>query len=126
MQIERGDIYYCKIPKETVGCEQGGTRPGVVISNNTGNHFGEAVIVALITGRNHIRLPTHVFTDSTKYRSVVMCEQIRTVSKTRLIDKIGHVTPAEMASIDAALKVSLCLTFAGKENSQEAATSQES
>lgn len=125
MQVERGDIYYCKIPTEAVGCEQGGTRPGVVISNDTGNYFGEAVIVAFITGRKYTRLPTQVFTDSTKYRSVVMCEQIRTVSKTRLIGKIGHVTPAEMESIDEALKVSLCLTSAGKENSQEAATSQE-
>ena len=109
--ISRGDLFSaCLDP--VVGSEQGGIRPVLVIQNDVGNRYSPTVIVLAITGQvNKARLPTHVPVSAEgtglQKDSVILAEQIRTLDKRRLRDRIGALKPEVMAQVSAALKISL-------------------
>ena len=95
MQIKRGDMFYADL-SPVVGSEQGGIRPVLIIQNDMGNKYSPTVIAAAITSQmNKTGLPTHINIDSDtcglKSNSVVLAEQIRTIDKSRLKEKIGHI-----------------------------------
>ncbi len=111
MLIKRGDIYYADL-RPVVGSEQGGIRPVLVIQNDTGNRHSPTVICAAITSRmNKAKLPTHVELDSNKCEivkdSVILLEQLRTIDKKRLKDKVCHLETDVLEKVDRALLVSL-------------------
>ncbi|WP_054950906.1 type II toxin-antitoxin system PemK/MazF family toxin [Numidum massiliense] len=113
MIVKRGDVYFADL-SPVVGSEQGGVRPVLVIQNNIGNRFSPTVIVAAITAQiQKAKLPTHVEIDAKMYGfdrdSVVLLEQIRTIDKQRLTDKITHLDEDIMEKIDEALQISLGL-----------------
>lgn len=111
MVIRRGDIFYADL-RPVIGSEQGGVRPVLIIQNDVGNRHSPTVICAAITSQmNKAKLPTHVELDSRKYDlvkdSVVLLEQLRTIDKKRLKDKVCHLDSQILAKIDKALEVSL-------------------
>lgn len=114
MVIKRGDMFYADL-SPVIGSEQGGIRPVLIIQNDMGNKYSPTVIAAAITsqiGKN--RLPTHIEIDSKdvglKADSVVLAEQIRTIDKSRLKEKIGHIDDENvMNKINSALGVSFGL-----------------
>lgn len=114
MIVKRGEVYFADL-SPVVGSEQGGIRPVLVLQNNIGNRFSPTVIVAAITAQiQKAKLPTHVEIDAEKYRferdSVILLEQIRTIDKQRLTDKITYLDDNMMEKIDRALEISLGLT----------------
>jgi len=111
--VKRGDVYFADL-SPVVGSEQGGVRPVLVIQNDIGNRFSPTVIVAAITAQiQKAKLPTHVEINAKKYGferdSVLLLEQIRTIDKQRLTDKITHLDEEMMEKIDEALQISLGL-----------------
>ena len=113
MQVRRGDIYYADL-SPVVGSEQGWIRPVLVIQNNIGNRHSPTIICAAITSRmNKAKLPTHIEIEASAYGimrdSVILLEQLRTIDKRRLKDKICHLNKEQLASVDEALKISLDL-----------------
>lgn len=111
MIIRRGDIYYADL-RPVVGSEQGGIRPVLVIQNDIGNKHSPTVICAAITSRmNKAKLPTHVELDTKKCDmikdSVILLEQLRTIDKQRLKEKICHIDEELLQEVDCALRVSL-------------------
>ena len=114
MVVRRGDMFYADL-SPVVGSEQGGVRPVLVIQNDTGNKYSPTVIVSAITSQlNKNRLPTHIELDSREFGlksdSVVLAEQIRTIDKSRLKEKIGHIDDNRiMNRINNALGVSFGL-----------------
>jgi len=111
--VKRGDVYFADL-SPVVGSEQGGVRPVLVIQNDIGNRFSPTVIVAAITAQiQKAKLPTHVEIDAKKYGferdSVILLEQIRTIDKQRLSDKITHLDEVMMSRVDEALQISLGL-----------------
>lgn len=109
--IARGELYSaCLDP--VVGSEQGGVRPVLVIQNDVGNRYSPTVIVLAVTGQlNKAKLPTHVSVaaqgNGLQKDSVVLAEQIRTLDKRRLKERIGCLTPEQMERVSEALKISL-------------------
>ena len=103
----RGDIYYVNL-NEGRGSEQSGTRPAVIIQNNTGNQNSPTVIIATVTSALKRYIPTHLRVQL-KEPSIVLCEQIMTVDKTRLGEKVGKLTEEEMKQLNEKLKISLSL-----------------
>ena len=104
--MQKGDIYYANLDG-TIGSEQGGTRPVVVIQNNVGNKHSPTVIVATMTSKDKPHLPTHVVVrEGVPKKSLILCEQIRTIDKSRLIDKIGTISSETMVKVDKAIMVS--------------------
>jgi len=113
MIIRRGDIYYADL-RPVVGSEQGGIRPVLIIQNDTGNRHSPTVIVAAITSKmNKAKLPTHVELQTKQCQmvkdSVILLEQLRTIDKQRLRDKVCHLDEAMLERVDEALRVSLNL-----------------
>ncbi|MDE5754670.1 MAG: type II toxin-antitoxin system PemK/MazF family toxin [Oscillospiraceae bacterium] len=107
--IRRGDIYLIDCGK-TVGSEQGGIRPAVVIQNNMGNRYSPTTIVAMITSSTKKHLPTHVQIDrGLEMQSCVLLEQIRTISIDRLKQYIVTLDRSDMIRIDNALRESLAI-----------------
>jgi len=111
--VRRGDVYFADL-SPVVGSEQGGVRPVLVLQNDIGNRFSPTVIVAAITAQiQKAKLPTHVEISAEKYGfdrdSVILLEQIRTIDKQRLTDKITHLDDEMMAKVDRALQISLGL-----------------
>ena len=111
MVIKRGDIFYADL-RPVIGSEQGGIRPVLIVQNDTGNKHSPTVIIAAITSRlNKAKLPTHVQIDSNKYDmikdSVILLEQLRTIDKTRLKDKVCHLDNEIILKVDRALLTSL-------------------
>ena len=111
--IKRGDIFYAEL-NPVIGSEQGGTRPVLVISNNTGNRHSPTVIVAAITSRVHTKakLPTHTEVrdfEGLDKDSVILLEQIRTIDKQRLKQYMGLMPDNIMARVDKALAISISL-----------------
>ena len=109
--IRRGDVYYADLI-QVVGSEQGGIRPVLIVQNDIGNRHSPTVICAAITSRmNKAKLPTHVELDSRKYNmvkdSVILLEQLRTIDKTRLKDKVCHLDGEILMRVDKALEISL-------------------
>ena len=113
MIIRRGDIYYADL-RPVVGSEQGGVRPVLIIQNDVGNRHSPTVIVAAITSRmNKAKLPTHIELSAEKYDmvkdSVILLEQLRTIDKSRLKDKICHLDAGILHKVNRALGISLDL-----------------
>lgn len=111
MVIKRGDIYYADL-RPVIGSEQGGIRPVIIIQNDTGNKHSPTVICAAITSKmNKAKLPTHVELDSSKYNivkdSVILLEQVRTIDKKRLKDKVCHLDQDILEKVNKALVISL-------------------
>lgn len=113
MNIKRGDIYYADL-SPVVGSEQGGLRPVLIIQNDIGNRYSPTVIAAAITSRlGKTKLPTHIdiFADEVGLvkDSVVLLEQIRTLDKRRLKEKMGHLNEQVMTQVNTAISVSFGL-----------------
>jgi mRNA interferase MazF len=111
--VKRGDIFYADL-SPVVGSEQGGIRPVLVIQNDVGNKYSPTVIVAAITSQiNKAKMPTHIELSGDVYGlskdSVVLMEQIRTIDKKRLKEKIGHMDEENTKDIDEALRISFGL-----------------
>lgn len=109
--MKRGDIYYADL-RPVVGSEQGGIRPVLIVQNDIGNRHSPTVICAAITSQMHkAKLPTHVELDCSRYDlakdSVVLLEQLRTIDKARLKDKVCHLDAQILDRIDKALEISL-------------------
>ena len=114
MVVKRGDMFYADL-SPVVGSEQGGIRPVLIIQNNLGNKYSPTVIAAAITSQtSKNKLPTHielgVNTSGLKSNSVVLTEQIRTIDKSRLKEKIGHIDDSRIINqVNNALGVSFGL-----------------
>lgn len=113
MIIRRGDIFYADL-SPVVGSEQGGVRPVLIIQNDMGNKYSPTIICAAITSRmNKAKLPTHIALSSAEYAlpkdSVVLLEQIRTIDKRRLKEKLCHIDTDKMEEVNRSLLISLGL-----------------
>ena len=113
ISVKRGDIYYADL-SPVIGSEQGGVRPVLIIQNDTGNRYSPTVIAAAITSQtNKAKLPTHIELKDPdcglNRESVVLLEQIRTLDKRRLRERMGHVDSKLMEQIDLAIAVSFGL-----------------
>jgi mRNA interferase MazF len=113
MVVKRGDIFYANL-SPVVGSEQGGHRPVLVLQNDVGNKYSPTVIVAAITSQiSKAKLPTHVELSAKQFNlekdSVVLLEQLRTVDKRRLKEKITHLNEDIMSRVDDAIRISLGL-----------------
>ena len=113
MNIKRGEIYYADL-SPVVGSEQGGVRPVLIIQNNVGNRYSPTVIAAAITSqRDKTKLPTHISVEASDCGlakdSIVLLEQVRTIDKQRLKEKMGTLDGASMGMVDNALSVSFGL-----------------
>lgn len=111
--IRRGDIYYADL-SPVIGSEQGGLRPVLIVQNDIGNKYSPTVIAAAITSRmTKTRLPTHIdiFGDEVGLakNSVILLEQIRTIDKTRLKEKMGHLENEVMNQVNNAITISFGL-----------------
>ena len=111
--MRRGDIYYADL-RPVIGSEQGGIRPVLIIQNDVGNKHSPTVICAAITSRmNKAKLPTHIELNAARYHmvkdSVILLEQLRTIDKTRLKDRICHLDSDIMEKVGRALQISLDL-----------------
>ena len=113
MRVNRGDIYYADL-SPVVGSEQGGIRPVLIVLNDIGNKYSPTVIAAAITSqRDKTKLPTHIEVTASSCGlakdSIVLLEQIRTLDKRRLKERMGMLDEASMGQIDKALSVSFGL-----------------
>lgn len=109
--LKRGDVYYADL-RPVVGSEQGGIRPVVIVQNDVGNRHSPTIIVAAVTSRlNKAKLPTHIELSANRYHmvkdSVILLEQLRTIDKSRLKDKICHLDEDIMGRVDKGLRISL-------------------
>ena len=115
MTVHRGDIYYADL-SPVVGSEQGGMRPVLIVQNDIGNKHSPTVIAAAITSRlDKAKLPTHIEIYASAYGiekdSVILLEQLRTIDKRRLKDKVCHLDSVMLDKVNHALEISLELTF---------------
>ena len=113
MSVKRGDIYYADL-SPVVGSEQGGLRPVLIIQNDVGNRYSPTVIAAAITSRlGKTRLPTHIDVFANRVGlvkdSVILLEQVRTLDKRRLKERMGHLDESTMQKVDRAIAVSVGL-----------------
>ena len=113
MNVRRGDIFFADL-SPVVGSEQGGLRPVLIVQNDVGNRHSPTVIAAAITSRtSKTRLPTHIDVRSDvsglNRDSVVLLEQIRTIDKSRLKERMGHIDAAAMGEINDAIQISFGL-----------------
>ena len=112
--MRRGDIYYADL-RPVVGSEQGGIRPVLIVQNDVGNRHSPTIICAAITSKmNKAKLPTHIELSAGKYDmvkdSVILLEQLRTIDKQRLKDKVCHLDDDIMQKVNKGLLISLELT----------------
>ncbi|MBO5733753.1 MAG: type II toxin-antitoxin system PemK/MazF family toxin [Clostridia bacterium] len=110
MVVKRGDIFYADL-SPVIGSEQGGTRPVLVVQNDVGNKFSPTVIIAAITSQiNKAKMPTHIEISADGSGllkdSVILLEQVRTIDKKRLREKIGRLDDELIARVDEALGIS--------------------
>ncbi len=113
MIVKRGDIYYADL-SPVIGSEQGGVRPVLIVQNDIGNKYSPTVIVAAITSQiNKAKMPTHIEIDAKEYGltkdSVILLEQIRTIDKKRLKEKIGKADQLLIKKVNEALLISFGL-----------------
>lgn len=113
MIVKRGDVFYADL-SPVVGSEQGGVRPVLVIQNDIGNKYSPTVIIAAVTSQiNKAKLPTHIEIPGDEYGlnkdSVILAEQVRTIDKKRLKEKIGHLDEELMSRVNDALEISFGL-----------------
>lgn len=109
--IKRGELYYADL-SPVVGSEQGGIRPILIVQNDTGNKYSPTIIAAAITSQlNKAKLPTHIELSANEYglakNSVILLEQIRTLDKRRLKERIGELSQVTMKKVNVALLISL-------------------
>ncbi len=109
--IRRGELYYADL-SPVVGSEQGGVRPILIVQNDTGNKYSPTIIAAAITSQiNKAKLPTHIEINAHEFGlskdSVILLEQIRTLDKKRLKERIGELSPITMRKVNNALLISL-------------------
>ncbi len=114
MNIKRGEIYYADL-SPVVGSEQGGIRPVLIIQNDVGNRYSPTVIAAAITSqKDKTKLPTHISVEANDCGlakdSIVLLEQVRTIDKKRLKEKMGSLDNSSMVMVDKALSVSFGLS----------------
>ena len=115
--IKRGELYYADL-SPVVGSEQGGVRPVLVVQNDVGNKYSPTVIAAAITSKmSKTKLPTHIDVPGEDAGlakdSIILLEQIRTIDKRRLKEKMGHLDDATMSSVNNAIEVSFGLSGTG-------------
>ncbi len=113
MNIKRGEIYYADL-SPVIGSEQGGVRPVLIIQNDIGNRYSPTVIAAAITSQCYkTKLPTHISVEANNCglakNSIVLLEQVRTIDKKRLKERMGVLDTADMGKVDKALGVSFGL-----------------
>ncbi len=113
MNIKRGDIYYADL-SPVIGSEQGGLRPVLIVQNDVGNKYSPTVIAAAITSKiSKAKLPTHIDVPGEDTGlakdSIILLEQIRTIDKKRLKEKMGHLDETTMTSVNNAIQVSFGL-----------------
>ncbi len=120
MSVKRGDIFYADL-SPVIGSEQGGLRPVLIVQNDVGNRYSPTVIAAAITskmGKTH--LPTHIDIQASGVGlakdSVILLEQIRTIDKQRLKEKMGHLDDSIMNEVNSAIAVSFGLNLPGISN----------
>ena len=111
--VKRGEIYYADL-SPVVGSEQGGIRPVLIVQNNVGNRYSPTVIAAAITSQqNKAKMPTHIELSARTYGlakdSIVLLEQIRTLDKRRLRERMGCLDEAAMQKVDSAIAISFGL-----------------
>lgn len=111
MLVKKGDIYFADL-SPVIGSEQGGIRPVLVVQNDVGNKYSPTIIVAAVTSQlNKAKLPTHVEIDAKdnglSKKSVVLLEQLRTIDKKRLKERIGAIDESLLPNVNEALTVSL-------------------
>lgn len=120
MRVRRGDIFYADL-SPVVGSEQDGVRPIVVIQNDVGNRYSPTIIGIAITSKEKIKMPTHLEIDGSKYGlekdSVILAEQIRTLDKSRLKEKVGRLDKETLDKLKKAIEISFGLR--GKVNFDE-------
>lgn len=110
--VKRGEIYYADL-RPVVGSEQGGIRPVLIVQNDMGNKYSPTtIVIALSTKDKKATLPTHVplhrnQCDGLPYDSIILCEQLRTIDKCRIKNKIGHVNEKSLDNVMQAVKVSI-------------------
>ena len=113
MNVKRGELYYADL-SPVVGSEQGGIRPVLVVQNDVGNKYSPTVIAAAVTSKiNKAKLPTHIERPSAyglAKDSVILLEQIRTIDKRRLKERIGELPPSTMNRVNKAILISLGFT----------------
>ena len=110
MNVKRGELYYADL-SPVVGSEQGGVRPVLVVQNDVGNKYSPTIIAAAVTSKiNKAKLPTHIELPSSPLGlardSVILLEQIRTIDKRRLKEKIGELNEITMSKVDKAILIS--------------------
>ncbi len=113
MSVKRGDIFYADL-SPVIGSEQGGLRPVLIVQNDVGNRYSPTVIAAAITSRmGKTKLPTHIDIHADEAGlakdSVVLLEQVRTLDKRRLKEKIGHLDDGMMSTVNNAISISFGL-----------------
>ena len=114
MIIKRGDIYYADL-SPVIGSEQGGLRPVLIVQNDVGNKYSPTVIAAAITSQiNKTKLPTHIELYAENFglakNSVILLEQVRTIDKRRLKEKMGHLDDGLMDKVNDAISISFGLS----------------
>ena len=114
MLVRRGDIFFADL-NPVIGSEQGGLRPVLILQNDIGNTYSPTTIVAALTSRiKRAKLPTHVEVDKNRYAlerdSVILLEQLRTIDKQRLKERVGQLDDEAMERVKVALEISLGLT----------------
>lgn len=109
MKVKRGEIYYADL-SPVIGSEQAGIRPILVVQNDVGNKFSPTIIGIAITSKQKAKLPTHIEIEGTKYGldkdSVILAEQIRTLDKKRLKEKVGQIDEETMEKVKRAIEIS--------------------
>lgn len=111
--IKRGEIYYADL-RGVVGSEQGGIRPVVILQNNIGNKYSPTTIVAIITSKSKKDLPTHVRLYKNNLNkldrdSMILLEQLKTIDKSRIKDKVGELNETEIQEVKNALMISMAI-----------------
>lgn len=109
MMVKKGEVYYADL-SPNIGSEQGGVRPVIIIQNDVGNFYSPTTIVALVTSRFKKKMiPTHIRVKAAclPKKSIVMLEQIRTIDKSRLTEKVGEVNKTTLEKINKGLCISL-------------------
>jgi mRNA interferase MazF len=109
-EVRRGEIYFADLSDAALGSEQSGFRPVLCIQNDCGNHYSPTTVVAAITSKPKKKMPTHIMLPAFRRMeipSVVLCEQIRTIDKSRLRIYVGTLDEISMKGIDRALAVSV-------------------
>lgn len=119
MSIKRGDIYYIRDTRQSIGSEQRADRPAVIVSNNANNEHSGVYELVYMTTQPKTDLPTHFITTSALRPSTVLCEQINSVYEDRIGEWIGTLTPEEMKTLDQCLAISIGLKQQIGEERQE-------